>query len=288
MRSDYRIGNWIIRPRRGCIERGEETVHVNPRPLAVLKCLADAGGEVVTRDELFDAVWPGVIVTDDALTQCVVELRKAFGDSASDPQFIRTVPKVGFCLVAPVGPLTDESDDKPEPAGKAGPPGSRKWASLLIVGIVVLALALFWYLAGPGSMEERVPVEEIPSVAVLPFVNMSADEENDYLCRGVSETILNMLAQTPELHVASGTSSFQPRLKGLSLPEIADLLGVTTVLEGSVQRQGNRLRITAQLIEAENDAHLWSRISRVRTSRKPTMNTCRPRAWWTRGIPRKR
>ena len=150
MRTDYRIGDWNISPRRGCIERGDEIVHVNPRPLAVLECLADAQGEVVTRDELFDAVWPGVIVTDDALTQCVVELRRAFGDSASDPQVIKTVPKVGFCLLAPVSPLTDESAEMPETAGKAGPLANRNRASLLIACTVFLVVILLWYLADPG------------------------------------------------------------------------------------------------------------------------------------------
>ena len=84
MRTDFRLEDWIIRPRRDCIERGDEIVHIHSKPMAVLECLAAAGGDVVTRNELFDTVWPGVIVTDDALTQCVVELRKAFGDPAHD------------------------------------------------------------------------------------------------------------------------------------------------------------------------------------------------------------
>ena len=105
MRANFRVGEWIVRPRRDCIERGDEIVHIHPRPMAVLECLAAAGGEVVTRDELFNTVWPGVIVTDDALTQCVVELRHAFGDDARDPQVIETVPKVGFRLMPPVIPV---------------------------------------------------------------------------------------------------------------------------------------------------------------------------------------
>lgn len=102
MRADYCLGDWIVRPRRGCIERDEEVVHVHPKPMAVLECLADANGRGVTRDELHEAVWHGVIVTDDALTQCVAELRRAFGDSAKDSRVIKTIPKAGFCLVPPV------------------------------------------------------------------------------------------------------------------------------------------------------------------------------------------
>jgi TolB-like protein len=118
---------------------------------------------------------------------------------------------------------------------------------VLAAAVLMFAFDKWW----KGPPPER-------SVAVLPFVNMSADEEVDFLGSGVADTILNMLVTIPDLHVASRTSSFQPRLDGLSVPEIAALLGVAAVLEGSVQRQGDRLRITAQLVDAESDDHLWS------------------------------
>jgi TolB-like protein/Flp pilus assembly protein TadD len=130
-------------------------------------------------------------------------------------------------------------------------PGRR--SDLIIISILCAAVILFaydkWW---TGPPPER-------SVAVLPFVNMSSDDEADWLGSGVADTVLNMLVTIPDLHVASRTSSFQPRLQGLSIPEIAGLLGVATILEGSVQRQGDRLRITAQLVNADDDNHLWSK-----------------------------
>ena len=111
--TDFSLGDWIIRPQRCRIERGDEAVHIKPKTMAVLECLARAEGSVVSRNDLFDAVWPGGVVSDDALTQCVVGLRKAFGDSARDAQIIETIPKMGFRLVPPVLPLETESETYP-------------------------------------------------------------------------------------------------------------------------------------------------------------------------------
>jgi len=207
MRGDLRLGDWIVSPRRECIRRGGDSVHVHPKPMAVLQRLAEAGGEVVTREELFEAVWPGVIVTDDALTQCIVELRKAFGDSARQQAVIQTVPKVGFRLVPSV---------------------------------------------------RREGVEE-PVIAVLPFVNMSSDPEQEYFSDGISEELINLLAKTPGLRVISHTSAFSFKQRPTAIPEIARQLGVSHVLEGSVRKSGDRVRITAQLVEVRSDTHLWSR-----------------------------
>jgi TolB-like protein/Flp pilus assembly protein TadD len=152
-----------------------------------------------------------------------------------------------FYEVTPEGVTLDEEVQR-----GASAPATGRAMDFVVIAVMAAALLLFaydkWW---TGPPPER-------SVAVLPFVNMSTDEDTGHLGTGIAETILNMLAQMPELHVASATSSFQSRLDGLSVPEIADLLGVATLLEGSVQRQGSRLRITAQLIDAESNAHLWS------------------------------
>ena len=99
MSGDYRVGDWLVRPRRRTIERGGESVKVKPKSMSVFECLATAQGEPVTRNELLDAVWPGAVVSDDVLTKCVVELRRAFGDDARDSHVIETIPKLGFRLL---------------------------------------------------------------------------------------------------------------------------------------------------------------------------------------------
>jgi len=153
-----------------------------------------------------------------------------------------------FYEVTPEGILPDEV----AVAQEGATPVTGRTMDFVVIAVLAAAVLLFawdkWWTGPPPAR----------SIAVLPFVNMSTDEETAYLGTGIAETILNMLAQMPELQVTSATSSFQSRLEGLSAPEIAGLLGVATVLEGSVQRHGNRLRVTAQLIDAENDTHLWS------------------------------
>ena len=108
-RPDFRLGEWLIRPSLAAIERGADAVHVTPRSMAVLVYLADARGEVVSRNELLDAVWPGMSVTPDALSQCVVELRKAFRDDPKHPAVIQTIPKLGLRLLTPVTPIVNST-----------------------------------------------------------------------------------------------------------------------------------------------------------------------------------
>jgi TolB-like protein/DNA-binding winged helix-turn-helix (wHTH) protein len=263
MRADFRLGEWTIRPRRDCIERGEEVVHIHPRPMAVLECLAAAGGEVVTRDELFNAVWPGVSVTDDALTQCVVELRRAFGDPARDAQIIRTIPRVGFCLIPPVTPLTEESAASGDKLGRiaarvAHPVKPTVRVVFITAVAILLGLAVFWYLGGSRKSGPAAPLKPAPSIAVLPFVDMSEGRDQEYFADGLSEELINRLAHLEGLKVTGRTSSFSFKESSEDLRVIGEALGVSHLLEGSVRKDRERLRITAQLLDASNGFHLWS------------------------------
>lgn len=137
-RPDFRLGDWLVRPSLATIERGAEAVHVTPRAMAVLIYLADARGEVASRNEILDAVWPGMSVTPDALSQCVVELRKAFRDDPKHPAVIQTIPKLGLRLLTPVTPVAAvEVEPQPQPA----PPAARKLAfsskATLITGCLI-------------------------------------------------------------------------------------------------------------------------------------------------------
>jgi len=255
MKADFRLGEWIIRPQRDCIECGDRVVHVKPKAMAVLECLASASGDVVTRDELFDAVWPGGVVTDDVLTQCIVELRKAFGDSARRSKVIETIPRVGFRLVPAVTPVNIASSAP----GIVDPLKPKTRISLIIVSSILLALVLFWYLTGLRDIPPGGVAGDAKSIAVLPFVDMSAEGNQGYFADGLSEELINRLAQLDGLDVAARTSSFYFRDRNDDLLSIAVALGVNHLLEGSVRRDGDRLRITAQLIDAENGFHLWSR-----------------------------
>jgi TolB-like protein/DNA-binding winged helix-turn-helix (wHTH) protein/Tfp pilus assembly protein PilF len=245
LRADFCLGDWIVRPRRGRIERGEEIFRIHPKAMTVLECLADADGEVVTRDELHERVWPGVIVTDDSLTQCIAELRRAFGDSAKESKVIKTIPKAGFCLVPPVETLADRKVIRLN--------DTRKRLTVFIATIALLAVIASWRLIDvnqPGLSN---------SIAVLAFVNMSDDPDNEYFSDGISEELLNLLTTIPELQVIARTSSFSFKEKDVTVAEIAHKLNVAYILEGSVRKVDDRVRVTAQLIETGTETHLWSK-----------------------------
>lgn len=255
MSADFCLAGWTIRPQRDCIERDGVLVHVKPKAMAVLERLAKAAGSVVTRKELFNSVWPGGVVTDDALTQCIVELRKAFGDAARHPEIIETIPRVGFRLIPTVMPLDD--DRRVEGVIAPTKPNTRK--SLIIISTILLVLMFFWYLTGLRHSPPTDITGEAKSIAVLPFIDMSEAGDQGYFADGLTEELTNRLAQLSGLEVAARTSSFFFKDKNEEMQGIAKALGVNHLLEGSVRRDQDRLRVTAQLIEAQDGFHLWSR-----------------------------
>jgi DNA-binding winged helix-turn-helix (wHTH) protein/Tol biopolymer transport system component len=161
-RPDFRLGDWLVRPSLATVERNAEAVHITPRSMAVLLYLADARGAVVSRNELLDAVWPGMSVTPDALSQCLVELRKAFHDDPKRPAVIQTIPKLGLRLLIPVAPVE-----------VAAAPGSRPRRPLLILASIAVAAvagaaALLWT-AAPRS-EWRDPMVGADFTPVTDFI----------------------------------------------------------------------------------------------------------------------
>jgi len=265
MSTDYRIGEWLVRPQHGSIVRGGEVVRIKPKSMAVLVCLAQAGNAVLTRDDLFESVWPGQVVSDATLTQCIVELRRAFGDSAQEAQVIRTIPKVGFCLIPEVEPL-------PAGAGEVGDGGAidaparkshwRWWVASIPIVLValVVVVGIRWQQQHPASGSATAVNTDAshPSIAVLPFENISEEAGNEYFADGLSEELRDLLAKVPQLQVSARTSSNAFRDKDVTISEIAKALGVTNVLEGSVRKAGGHIRISVQLIEASNGFELWS------------------------------
>jgi DNA-binding winged helix-turn-helix (wHTH) protein len=213
MGADLRLGDWIVRPQRRVVERGEESNHIKPKSMAVFECLVAASGAPVSRNDLFDTVWPGGVVSDDTLNRCIFELRKAFGDSARAPQVIETIPKFGFRLLLPVHPLEEE----PLTVGPRSDESRRR------------------QLRHRDQWDNGF--EQQPAIAVLPFANLSSDTENAYFSDGMSEEILNALARFNLLPVIARTSSFQFKDQNRDVKDIGRLLGVTIVLEGTVRKE---------------------------------------------------
>ena len=205
-------------PGKGRLWSGSQEIRLTPKAAAVLAELVRHAGEPVSKEELLASVWSGTIVSDDALTTCIQELRKALGDDARQPKFIETRHRRGYRLIAP---LLDHVADIPAEAS-----------------------------TGPG---------DITSIAVLPFTDMSPGRDQDYLCEGLAEELINALTQVEGLRVASRTASFQFRTPGADIQAIGQLLNVGTLLEGSVRRADGRLRVTVQLVEVASGYHRWSK-----------------------------
>src|SRR5215469_7343432 len=229
----WRIGEWRVDPDLNELSREGQTVRVEPRTMRLFLSLAAHAGRVVDVQHLLDEVWPNVVVTQSSVYQAVLQLRRILGDDTEHPTYIENVPRRGYRLIAPVAPW-----DTPSVAAEQPPLSHVRHAPL-------------------GHNLGNVPALE-KSIAVLPFTNPSSDQENEYFGEGLAEEILNALSHIPELRVAARSSSFSFKNKGVSVCEIAERLRVATVLEGSVRRAADRLRITVQLIDAQTGFHLWS------------------------------
>ena len=207
MEGDFRVGNWLVQPQIGTITRGDITVHLEPKVVEVLVHLARHTEEVLPKERIIHAVWGDSFVTDEVLTNAISELRRAFGDDARDPHTIQTLPRRGYRLIATVTP---SARDHPEAA--LSDSGQLWNQSMLVVLSTVLVLAvvliLWWSPFSP-------PEGPIDSIAVLPFVNASGDEDSEYLCEGIPGTISSALARLPQLRVIP-TSALQ-RYQGLEV-----------------------------------------------------------------------
>lgn len=253
----FQLGTLRIDPRAGTVSGPGGQQKLEPKVMDVLVMLAQRAGQLVLRDELLAKIWPEAAATDDVLSRCIYELRRQLGQAGGRDRLkavIETAPKRGYRLNAEVTSLT---------AAVARP--RRPLKQFLLAGTAIVAVSvILWFavgrqMTGPGSMTEPPAAPAKPhSIAVLPFIDMSESQEHGYLADGIAEEILNRLAQSKNLRVISRTSSFAFRGKPLDIREIAAKLDVSHVLEGSIRRSGNSIRITTQLIAASDNAHVWS------------------------------
>lgn len=250
-----RIGDWELDPRRNVLARGDEESHLEPKVVEVLLYLALHPREVVSREDLFNAVWPGVIVGDDTLTQAVNKLRRSLGDDRRAPRYIETIAKRGYRLIAPVEPQMS-----PSPSIGLSPMhvphlSWRKWAVLGSVAAAV-ALAVFAGLRGPDSTNG--PATALPLVAVLPFANQTGDPGRDYFYDGVTEDIATALGRFSGLRVISRSSLAQYKDKPVNAEAIRESLGARYLVMGSIRESGGRLNVSVELSDTARGVVLWS------------------------------
>ena len=214
----YRFGPFTLDAGEHRLTRDDREVVLQPKTFQALLYLLERHGHLVTKEELHAQVWGKVSVSDSALARCIVDVRRAIGDSAARPQFLQTVSRVGYRFVGEVVELFEARDRA----------DGQRW--------------------NRGK----------PTLAVLPFLNLSSDPEQEYFADGFADLLITDLGRIKALHVISRTSAMRYRNTASALPDIGRELGVDVIVEGAVLRSGERVRITVQLIEAETDRHLWA------------------------------
>jgi adenylate cyclase len=219
----YRFDNFTLDLTRGCLEVAGREIELRPKCFDVLRHLLENGNRLISKEALAAAVWPQVVVTDESLARCISDVRAAIADH--DHSIIKTVPRRGYLFTADV---TRHEHARP-----------RQEQS------------------GPEAVTGHVPAER-PSIAVLAFTSMSGDPDQEYFSDGITEDIITELSRFSELFVIARNSSFRYKGQSVDVRQVGRELGARYVLEGSVRRAGDRIRISAQLIDATTGAHRWA------------------------------
>jgi len=276
----FYLGDWEVEPLRGRAVGPAGPVHVEPKVMEVIVALASHPGEVVERSTLVDEVWDGRAVSDEPLNRCIAELRRVLGDSRTDPKYVETVPKRGYRLIAPVRHRESEREsvESTKEETTADPAAQDHWlvrplvelrrrrAIWMAAGLLIIAAVLFLTPGARTVLRETGLIQQIDlqveapagvSIAVLPFANLSDDTENEYFSDGLSEEIMNRLANVDGLAVAARTSAFSFKGTNKNARTIARELAVSHLLDGSVRREGDQIRISAQLVDRDG-LELWT------------------------------
>jgi TolB-like protein/DNA-binding winged helix-turn-helix (wHTH) protein/Tfp pilus assembly protein PilF len=258
-----RFGIFEVDLRSGELRKQGVRIKLQEQPFHVLKALLGRPGEIVTREELRSQVWSAdtFVDFDNSLNTSINKLRETLGDSADSPRFIQTVPRRGYRFIAPVDGLGTGPDaqDVRHPGKARAAPRLLRWfipvLSLAIVGVLLFFSNAF-DVRDRLTGNRRAP--RIRSLAVLPLTNLSGDPAQEYFSDGMTDALITRLAQISSLKVISRTSTMRYKKTDKSLPEIARELNVDGIIEGAVQRSGDHVRITAQLIYGPSDKHLWA------------------------------
>lgn len=247
-----RIGDWRLDPQLGQLTRGPENQRLEARTLRLLLYLANRAGETVSVDELLDNVWSGVVVTQDSVYQAVTSLRRLLGDSAKQPAYIVTVPRLGYRLIARVAPWEEPLalDAAPEVAPPSTPATKRGLAIIAMVVLVIAAAGVFFW---------RASAPQAKSVAVLPFLDLTTQAmDEEYFADGMTEELIHSLSRLPGFQVPSPTASFVYKNKSLPPATIARELHVAYLLDGSLRESGDTMRVSARLVRARDGFVMWS------------------------------
>jgi len=237
---------------RGCLLLDGNEIALRPKTFAVLRCLVENSGRLVSKDELFAAVWPNLVITDDALVQSIGELRRALGDDGS--RLIKTIPRRGYRFEADAPVVAATS----LPSRGAVPTGRRIGLIASFALAVVLAAAVLWSGVGDRSASRGPEIGAKPAIAVLALVDHSDEPGREYFADGLTQDIINALGRFSALTVISWNAVLPYKGKATSPKEVGRALAAGYLVEGSVRQIGDRVRVTAQLVDTQQGRVLWS------------------------------
>lgn len=262
-----RFGAFEIDLRSGEIYKGGHRLKLQDQPFQVLVALVERPGELVAREDLQKKLWPGdtFVDFDSGLNRAINKIREVLDDSADSPRFVETLPRRGYRFIAPVQAVGErpakEAAPTPSPESLVVRPASGQTLgrrlALAFAGFGIAAAATWGVVAWRIRRSPEAP-PRIRSIVVLPLENVSGDPGQEYFADGMTDELTTLLAKITSLRVISRTSAMAYKGKGKALPVIARELNVDAVVEGTVFRSGRRVRITAQLIQAATDRHLWA------------------------------
>jgi len=256
-----RFGVFDLNPQAGELRKTGHRISLRPQAARLLALLARRPGQILTREELKHEIWGKETFVDfeHGLNLCIRQIREALGDDADTPRYIETLPRRGYRFIAPV-----EATARPVPT-VAPPPGVPlrshfAWRPAAFFAGVLLVIGAATAIINPNGLRERLfgGFAPVRTVAVLQIQNLSGDANQDYFADGITEALTTDLARMETLQVISRSSTMQYKETKKSLPVIARELHADAIVEGSVHRTGNRVRVTAQLIRAATDKHLWA------------------------------
>jgi TolB-like protein/DNA-binding winged helix-turn-helix (wHTH) protein/Tfp pilus assembly protein PilF len=274
----YEFGDFRLDAgRRLLFARGSSApLALTPKALETILYFVERRGELLEKDRLMGELWPGLVVEENSLTQVISVLRRVLGETRGENRYLATVQGRGYRFVADVVRLSDEApaNRKPparEPAAHQGRIRRATLIGVVVVGAGVFFVALFtfgWHTrwwrgieaAATTRAEQTTAAAQLPqhSIAVLPFENLGGESRNELIAVGIAESVLHRLADIRHLTVIAQTSSFAFRGQRADARDIGRKLNARYLVEGSVQRADDRLRITAQLVDATTGAHVWS------------------------------
>ncbi len=266
MNGDFRVGIWLVQPGLNTISQSSTTRQLEPKVMEVLVCLAHHAGETLPKDQLLKTIWPDTFVSDDVLIRSISEIRRAFDDDPRESKVIQTIPKRGYRLVPSVqlvnSPARRATDSSAAPARARKSKVSTHIARIGVgLGAIAVVVLLVFLAAGTTGWRRLFNAERSPqirSLAVLPLSSLSSDASQGYFADGVTDALITDLAQISALRVVSRTTAMRYKGTDKTLPQIARELDVDGIVEGTVQRFGDRVQINAQLIYGPTDRHIWA------------------------------